>query len=257
MRKFRTKTNNSGFTLVEIIVVLVILALLAGAAIPSYIKYIDDARALLCYSNLGLVMRDFEYSRILDPDVTLDDIAEAHAGEKLCPAGGIFSVQDGALVCSIHGSGEGGESMEGKIKLPDGTYYDITDDWGNAIDKVKTEVWSLSIPGKTFLSDDTGLYLATTPFSISRGSANSTPTLAGYLAANPFCGLVQVDTESPALTSDSYSISSGVTVWDAGCAPKKGSIMSSGGKLYVCMQTWAGDTTPGDVSNTSIWLAIP
>lgn len=36
--------NKKGFTLVEIIVVLVILAILAGAAIPTMLGFIDDAK---------------------------------------------------------------------------------------------------------------------------------------------------------------------------------------------------------------------
>lgn len=38
------KKNKKGFTLVELIVVLVILAILAAIAIPSMMKYVNDAR---------------------------------------------------------------------------------------------------------------------------------------------------------------------------------------------------------------------
>lgn len=41
MKKFRK--NKKGFTLVEVIVVLVILAILIAIAVPSVMKYIDDA----------------------------------------------------------------------------------------------------------------------------------------------------------------------------------------------------------------------
>ena len=40
----RIKENNKGFTLVELIVVLVILAILAAALVPSLLGYIDRAR---------------------------------------------------------------------------------------------------------------------------------------------------------------------------------------------------------------------
>ena len=36
--------NKKGFTLVEIIVVLVILAILAAIAIPSLIRYVNEAK---------------------------------------------------------------------------------------------------------------------------------------------------------------------------------------------------------------------
>ena len=42
--KTRKEEHKSGFTLIEIIAVLVILAVLAAVAIPRYISLIDDAR---------------------------------------------------------------------------------------------------------------------------------------------------------------------------------------------------------------------
>lgn len=42
--KSRTRERQAGFTLIEIIAVLVILAVLAAVAIPRYISLIDDAR---------------------------------------------------------------------------------------------------------------------------------------------------------------------------------------------------------------------
>ncbi len=44
MKKVDKKASQSGFTLIEIIAVLVILAVLAAVAIPRYISLIDDAR---------------------------------------------------------------------------------------------------------------------------------------------------------------------------------------------------------------------
>ncbi len=41
MKKFRK--NKKGFTLVEVVVVLVIIAILIAIAVPSVMKYIDDA----------------------------------------------------------------------------------------------------------------------------------------------------------------------------------------------------------------------
>jgi MSHA pilin protein MshA len=42
--KTRKQEQQSGFTLIEVIAVLVILAVLAAVAIPRYISLIDDAR---------------------------------------------------------------------------------------------------------------------------------------------------------------------------------------------------------------------
>ena len=38
------KTNNKGFSLVELIVVIAIMAVLVGVAAPTFIKYVDQSR---------------------------------------------------------------------------------------------------------------------------------------------------------------------------------------------------------------------
>jgi len=43
-RKFMKKMNNKGFSLVELIIVIAIMAILAGAIAPALIRYIDKSR---------------------------------------------------------------------------------------------------------------------------------------------------------------------------------------------------------------------
>ena len=48
-------TQRKGFTLVEIMIVVAIIALLAAIAIPSFLKSRLDARASSCINNLRLI----------------------------------------------------------------------------------------------------------------------------------------------------------------------------------------------------------
>ena len=44
--------NNSGFSLVELIVVIAIMAILAGVAVPTYTKYVENAKDAKVLSQL-------------------------------------------------------------------------------------------------------------------------------------------------------------------------------------------------------------
>src|SRR6266852_1802581 len=44
-------TSRGGFTLMELLVVVAILVVLAGAAVPMYLKYLDDAKASMAWTN--------------------------------------------------------------------------------------------------------------------------------------------------------------------------------------------------------------
>lgn len=49
--KFRQ--NQSGFTLIELIIIIVVLGILAAVAIPKYFNMIDDAKESACKGALG------------------------------------------------------------------------------------------------------------------------------------------------------------------------------------------------------------
>lgn len=63
-----TKTNNKGFSLVELIIVVAIMAILIGVLAPQYIKYVEKSRvasdeqlAEQCYTAVQSALADEDY----------------------------------------------------------------------------------------------------------------------------------------------------------------------------------------------------
>ncbi len=83
--KLNTKSAQAGFTLIEVIAVLVILAVLAAVAIPRYIDLINDARdkALEGAVAAGLSHTSLAYGRFC-----LQNNREPTAAEVVVAAGG-------------------------------------------------------------------------------------------------------------------------------------------------------------------------
>ncbi len=118
--------NKKGFTLIETIVVLVILAVLAAILVPSLVGWIDRANELTCQINRSQIINHYHRVQALEyadgADVRLSDVlagryevcADDVAG-LTCPSGGTYTADDKneTIACSIHGAIKGGESGSG------------------------------------------------------------------------------------------------------------------------------------------------
>lgn len=66
----KTKTSNSGFSLVELIIVIAIMAILAGAVAPALIKYIERTRESRFLTDAKTILDDAraDYASFLGGD---------------------------------------------------------------------------------------------------------------------------------------------------------------------------------------------
>ena len=69
MKKLRT--NSKGFTLIELIIVVVILGVLVGIAVPSYLGYVEQANENRDRAKIDSVYKAFNLA-ITDPTVTIN-----------------------------------------------------------------------------------------------------------------------------------------------------------------------------------------
>ena len=92
------KLNRQGFTLVEIMIVVAIIALLAAIAIPSFMKSRTESRKSACINNLRLLDHAKQQWATATPGSTAtstptDDQINGYLknGAPTCPAGGTYT----------------------------------------------------------------------------------------------------------------------------------------------------------------------
>lgn len=126
--------NSDGFTLVELILVVAIVAVLSSVAIPVLSGLVKKADASVCIYNRATVSRSYTYQKTLDQSLSLDEYLTKSNNNKdaVCPSDGLFTVADDGttILCSVHGeSSDSGEKQYANTK----TNFYLKDVNGNTL----------------------------------------------------------------------------------------------------------------------------
>ena len=105
----KQEMKKSGFTLVEIMIVVAIIGLLAAIGIPSMQKARDNSRAKACVNNLRMIAAGTE-QHMMDNNATTATLAESavyiKGGLPECPQAGTYTVGTETTdpTCSVGGT---------------------------------------------------------------------------------------------------------------------------------------------------------
>ena len=236
--------NKKGFTLIELIIVIAILAILSLILVPSFMGYAKDAKAAGCLSNRTNIERLFRYYEAKHPQevITLTQYLTKVDGENdiaefKCPSGGVYSVDTNdqhVVACSEHSETTADIPSGGKINGTDLDYSNIIEYKDNDIARERLDKGSIILLEKNGIKKQ---YVVLTDIG------NGNPVFSTD-------NLIELSTDK-ALELDSSSLNDSYFNKNI----KKGTKVLYNKKYYIAISNpWGGAPEPG--SSSTFWLEI-
>lgn len=102
----------SGFTLLELLIVIAIIGTLASIAVPVYIKYVNQAKNTICINDIRSIQQEIDLFR--DANGKLPDcLDELQGGNRVDPWGNPYQYLNYAAMEKETGSGGGSGKEKG------------------------------------------------------------------------------------------------------------------------------------------------
>ena len=118
MKKFGLA--NTGFTLVELIVVITILGIISAILVPNYIHYVDKANSSVCESNLSEFEHAYELKRLSTISTVYSQLLQDSIEEQGGTITAAPSTVDGKITVEFTGPCPSGGTCKIVISSSDG-----------------------------------------------------------------------------------------------------------------------------------------
>src|SRR5262252_9979520 len=96
MRSRRTLRSRKAFTLIELLIVILILAILMAVALPLYLAAVSDSQIKTCRANMQTIANAEQAWKTSNSahtyTTTLSDLNANLGSTPICPSGGTYSV---------------------------------------------------------------------------------------------------------------------------------------------------------------------
>lgn len=121
------KMNNKGFSLVELIIVVAIMAVLIGVLAPAYLQYVEKSKKTTDASAIGSVLDAIE---IVAADPAIDWVAGASTAKTITISSSAVASYDSYGTDKV---------LEAIDKIADGSKTKLTGSWGKIVFKAEKQ----------------------------------------------------------------------------------------------------------------------
>ena len=104
------RLKSKGFTLIELVVIMSVLAILAAIVVPRFTSTRENSAKNVCYTNRAMIAKAYQLALAKGYSVDLqgfinnpENYGEYYAQKPVCPLGGVYTAVNSKIVCSHEG----------------------------------------------------------------------------------------------------------------------------------------------------------